>query len=73
MSAEPEDFHVLLNGSRHEHHGDRTIRSLLGEMSAIPERVAIVLNENVIRRTDWDAVRISAGDRVEVLTFAGGG
>jgi len=73
MTTGNERLLVMLNGSAHYLCGSGTIRSLLPELGASPEQVAIVVNENVIPRADWDSVKINAGDRIDVLTFAGGG
>ena len=38
-----------------------------------PERVAVMVNDRVLRRSDLDATGLSGGDSVEIVTFAGGG
>jgi thiamine biosynthesis protein ThiS len=64
---------LTVNGAPHEHRGDATIAALLAELGADPGRVAIMLNGRILRGADRDAVRLAAGDEVEVLVFAGGG
>ncbi len=41
--------------------------------SPAPRGIAVALNGTVVRRADWPTVRLSEGDRVEVLTATQGG
>ena len=38
-----------------------------------PETVIIELNERVIRRNTWTETVLMEGDRIELVTFVGGG
>jgi len=64
---------ILVNGEKHEHGGQGTIASLLKEMEISGDRVAIMVNDKVVNRDERKSVRLKDGDRVELLTFAGGG
>ena len=50
-----------------------TLARLIEQLSLAPERVAVEVNREVVRRADWQALEISEGDRVEVVHFVGGG
>ena len=73
MNGRPGHPSVVLNGAAHEHHGQGTIRSLVDEVAEKPEQVAVVLNEHVVPRARWGSTGIHDGDRIELVTFAGGG
>ena len=64
---------VELNGEPQELAEGTTLLSLVEQLSLAPERVAVELNRDVVRRADWPATRLSDGDRVEVVHFVGGG
>ena len=64
---------VELNGEPKELPEGTTLLSLIEQLSLAPERVAVELNRDVVRRADWPATRLSDGDRVEVVHFVGGG
>ena len=64
---------LVLNGDVYEHSGDGSLSSLLAELDLEPERVAVVVNDEIISREQRPETHLAAGDRVEVLTFAGGG
>ena len=64
---------VELNGEAKELDEGTTLLDLVGQLSLAPERVAVELNREVVRRSEWPAVRLSDGDRLEIVHFVGGG
>ncbi len=50
-----------------------TVGDLLTELNIQRERVAVVVNENVVRRADLDNTSLSENDTVEIITMVGGG
>lgn len=64
---------LTVNGSKREFDQVRTAGDLLGALGIPRERVAMVVNEAVVRRADLDATALSDGDTVEVITMVGGG
>ena len=42
-------------------------------MSADPEHVAVMVNDEIIRRQERGNVTLTDGDRVEILTMVAGG
>jgi len=38
-----------------------------------PQHVIAEVNESIIKRPEWDTTTIADGDRVELVTFVGGG
>lgn len=64
---------VELNGEPKELDEGATLLSLVEQLSLAPERVAVELNRDVVRRADWPATSLNEGDRVEIVHFVGGG
>lgn len=64
---------IRLNGETRELPTDITLDRLLEEFSLPKQRIAIELNQTVVRRTDWPKTQVSDGDRLEVVHFVGGG
>ena len=64
---------IYLNGEAREFLDELTIDSLISALSLEPTRVAIELNRNVVRRSDWSATMLHDEDRVEIVHFVGGG
>ena len=64
---------VEVNGEAKDVEEGATLLSLVEQLSLAPERVAVELNRDVVRRADWPATRLFDGDRVEIVHFVGGG
>jgi sulfur carrier protein len=64
---------VELNGDPKELDEGTTLATLIEQLALAPERVAVELNRDVVRRADWPSTRLSDGDRVEIVHFVGGG
>lgn len=66
-------MHVEINGERREVEDELTVRELIEKLSLAPERLAIELNRQVVRRADWPHTPLKDGDRLEIVHFVGGG
>lgn len=64
---------ILVNGNKHDHKGAGSLDELLMELGANPEAVALMVNDQVIPRADRAGITFKDGDRVEILSFMGGG
>jgi len=64
---------VELNGEPRTLHAGACVRDLVvGVLGIDPARVAVELNRELLPRARWDRT-LASGDRVEVVTFVGGG
>ncbi len=67
-------MHLQINGEVREFSAEiLTAADLLTELNIKRERVAVVVNENVIRRAELDSTRLAENDTVEIITMVGGG
>ncbi len=64
---------VKLNGEEREIPEQLTLADLIQHLSLAPERLAIELNREVVRRADWASIKLSENDRIEIVHFVGGG
>lgn len=64
---------VTVNGEPREVVQGTTICSLLDSLRIRPERVAVEVNAEVIRRARHAEHRLMGGEKVEIVTFVGGG
>ena len=64
---------IFLNGKETEVDESFTILDLVKQVKLPPELVACELNLKIIKRSDYSSVKISAGDRIEILQMIGGG
>jgi thiamine biosynthesis protein ThiS len=66
-------MNIIVNGAEHRHAGTGRLADLLDELKAVPGQVAIMVNERIIPKDQREGVRLAEGDRVEIITFMGGG
>jgi thiamine biosynthesis protein ThiS len=64
---------IEVNGESREVVEALTLEQLTVQLSLAPERLAIELNREVVRRANWPQVVLRDGDRVEIVHFVGGG
>lgn len=64
---------IILNGKDHGIDDGATVADMLQELQIEPIRVAVEVNEDIVSRKTFTETRLSEGDRVEVVTFVGGG
>lgn len=64
---------IFINGEVKEIESDVNLSDLLEHFSLPRQRIAVELNEQVVRRKDWDAIKISDADKIEIIHFVGGG
>jgi sulfur carrier protein len=50
-----------------------SLSDLIRFLSLTAERLAIELNKQVVRKSDWSTTVIKPGDQVEIVHFVGGG
>ena len=66
-------IHIQLNGEMRAWRRDGTVADLLRELDIQTERVAVELNLHIIDRAVLSEQRLKDGDRLEILSFIGGG
>jgi sulfur carrier protein len=64
---------LSVNGAPHQHNGNGSLASLLRELGTGRQPVAVLVNDKVVNERSRNIYKLKAGDRIEVLTFAGGG
>jgi sulfur carrier protein len=64
---------VFINGETKEIPDEVNLFELLRYFSLPQERIAVELNKEVVRKKDWENIKINDEDRIEVIHFVGGG
>ena len=64
---------LSINGDSRQVQDGSTIADLLEEMNLSPQQVAVEVNLQLIPRDDHREYRLANGDKMEVVTLAGGG
>ncbi len=66
-------MNVTLNGEPREVPGPLTVATLLAHLDIDSRRVAVELNETVVKRARYDDTPIRPDDVIEIVNFVGGG
>jgi thiamine biosynthesis protein ThiS len=71
--AEPAGIQVSVNGEPLRVPSGSTVADILRQLSLDRARVAVEHNLRVIPRAEHASLRLNHGDRLEIVTFVGGG
>lgn len=64
---------IIVNGEARRIAEGTTVLSLLRELSLPETRVAVERNRSIVRKTEFAGTVLDEGDRIEIVTFVGGG
>ena len=64
---------LVVNGEAKTVDGVATVADLVQQFDLTPERVAVEVNERLVRRAEYGQTPLEDGDRVEIVTLVGGG
>ncbi len=64
---------IILNGEEKEVKKDITIQELIKELGIKAPNYAVAVGMEVIPKSEYKTYRLKEGDKVEIVTFVGGG
>ncbi len=64
---------IIVNGETRTVGEGATVLVLLQELSLPETRVAVERNRTLVRKADFAGTALAQGDRIEIVTFVGGG
>lgn len=64
---------IYVNGESRRVTPGATVSSLLRELALPETRVAVERNRSLVRKTEFAGTALDEGDRIEIVTFVGGG
>lgn len=68
-----ETIKIQVNGETRDWRGGVTVADLLRDLEIATDRVAVEVNLEILDRAKFAEHRLRDGDRVEILSFIGGG
>ena len=67
-------MNILINGNNRQLDGENmTISTLVVTLNLVGKRLAIEKNGEIVPRSQFDAVLLSDGDKLEIVGAVGGG
>lgn len=64
---------IQINGKDKEIQDNSTILNLLEHLGQHPQKVAVEVNREIIKRDRYSHHHLQQGDEIEILQFVGGG
>jgi len=64
---------VFVNGDEKDFSSGISLAELIDQLDLPATRIAIELNREVVRRSDWGSTMLKDDDRIEIVHFVGGG
>jgi sulfur carrier protein len=64
---------IVVNGEERDVPDGQTVLELVGAFELEPSRVAVAVDNEILKRPDWTARALQPGSRVEIVHFVGGG
>ena len=64
---------VFVNGDEKDFRTDISLAELITDLDLPVARIAIELNREVVRRSDWGSTMLKDEDKIEIVHFVGGG
>ena len=66
-------MNITVNGQAKTLSGKTCLRDLIQQFTKTPELVIAELNDAIIPKADWAGTALNTGDKIELVTFVGGG
>lgn len=73
LESRVKGLRIHINGETRDVPDRISLDELIRHLALVPERLAIELNHEVVRRSNWPQTLLSEGDRIEIVHFVGGG
>ena len=64
---------ITINGETKEIGQEVNLSDLLKFFALPQEQIAIEVNKQVVRKKDWENIKINEADKIEIIHFVGGG
>ena len=64
---------LYVNGESLELGGALSLAELIAQLDLPAVRIAVELNREVVRRSEWSGTMLHEDDRIEIVHFVGGG
>ncbi|MCI9537582.1 MAG: sulfur carrier protein ThiS [Eubacterium sp.] len=64
---------IILNGKEKEQYSDLSLTELLQREGYDIRKIAVEINGEIISKSIYNETKVKSGDKVEVVSFVGGG
>ncbi len=64
---------ITINGIQKDVSNNLTLINLLTELKVDSKTVVVELNENIVKKTSYESTILNPNDKLEIVSFVGGG
>ena len=64
---------IHVNGETKEIPAELSLNELLKHLALPDKLIAVELNKEVVRKKDWENIKVKDADKIEIIHFVGGG
>ena len=64
---------ITVNGVGRLVPAGQTLLGLIEDLKLEPSRVAVEMERRIVKRAEWETLRLTPGARLEIVQFVGGG
>ena len=64
---------ISVNSKEQTIAGECSVQTLLDQLGFTQKRVAVEVNQELVTKSQWPSVQLRDGDKVEIVSFVGGG
>lgn len=64
---------LIVNGESQNAEADIKLSQLLADLNAVPTQIAVMINETVVSRNEYNETVLNNGDCIEIMMMVGGG
>jgi sulfur carrier protein len=64
---------IYVNSKEQSMADGATVATLLEQLQLMQKRVAVEVNAELVTKAEWASFQFKSGDRVEIVSFVGGG
>lgn len=64
---------ITLNGEPLDGMDGKTVSELVAQLGYNPARIAVELDLDIVKKTDYDTAVLKDGNKIEIVHFVGGG
>ena len=64
---------IIINGEKHAIRANETLLDLLEEQRYRLDVIAVEYNGSILKKDDYATTTLQDGDRIEIVSFVGGG
>lgn len=64
---------IIINGEAKKIKTDCTVTELLSELNVTDKVMGVAINTDIIKKDVWGTHKIKEDDKIELLSFVGGG